>query len=156
MSATVSHAMRCSTTCRTSLDTHDAGEHLRSLRVLGSPLQGIRMIFDLMPRDTEEDWRNIAARMALVSARDWRATAAASSRARSSPRQVAGVRRQNVRSKLRSGQAPKARLLSFTGCWTPMMLPGCNRTRCAGTLQPVRTPPPAHTQIWDASSQTST
>ena len=51
---------------QTSLDTHDAGEHLRSLRVLGSPLQGIRMIFDLMPRDTEEDWRNIAARMALV------------------------------------------------------------------------------------------
>ena len=51
---------------QTSLDTHDAGEHLRSLRVLGSPFQSIRMIFDLMPRDTEEDWRNIAARMALV------------------------------------------------------------------------------------------
>lgn len=51
---------------QTSLDTHDAGEHLRSLRVLGSAFQGIRMVFDLMPRDTEEDWRNIAARMALV------------------------------------------------------------------------------------------
>ena len=51
---------------QTSLDTHDAGEHLRSLRVLGSAFQGIRMTFDLMPRDTEEDWRNIAARMALV------------------------------------------------------------------------------------------
>ena len=51
---------------QTSLDTHDAGEHLRSLRVLGSAFQGIRMTFDLMPRDTEDDWRNIAARMALV------------------------------------------------------------------------------------------
>ena len=51
---------------QTSLDTHDAGEHLRSLRVLGSAFQGIRMTFDLMPRDTEEDWQNIAARMALV------------------------------------------------------------------------------------------
>ena len=51
---------------QTSLDSHDAGEHLRSLRVLGSAFQGIRMTFDLMPRDTEEDWRNIAARMALV------------------------------------------------------------------------------------------
>lgn len=51
---------------QTSLDTYDAGEHLRSLRVLGSAFQGIRMTFDLMPRDTEEDWRNIAARMALV------------------------------------------------------------------------------------------
>ena len=51
---------------QTSLDTHDAGEHLRSLRVLGSPLQGIRMIFDLMSRESEEDWRNIASRMSLV------------------------------------------------------------------------------------------
>ena len=51
---------------QTSLDTHDAGEHLRSLRVLGSAFQGIRMTFDLMPRDTDEDWRNIAARLALV------------------------------------------------------------------------------------------
>ena len=51
---------------QTDLDCHAAGEHLRSLRVLGSPFQGIRMVFDLMPRDTEEDWRNIAARLALV------------------------------------------------------------------------------------------
>ena len=51
---------------QTSLDSYDAGEHLRSLRVLGSAFQGIRMTFDLMPRDTEEDWRNISARMALV------------------------------------------------------------------------------------------
>ncbi len=51
---------------RTDLDAHDAGEHLRGLRVLGSAFQGIRMTFDLMPRDTEEHWRNIAARLALV------------------------------------------------------------------------------------------
>ncbi len=51
---------------RTGIDAHTAGEHLRSLRVLGSPFQGIRMVFDLMPRDTEEDWRNIAARLALI------------------------------------------------------------------------------------------
>ena len=51
---------------QTSLDAHDAGEHLRGLRVLGSPFQGIRMVFDLMPRDAQDDWRNIAARLALV------------------------------------------------------------------------------------------
>ena len=51
---------------QTGIDAHAAGEHLRSLRVLGSPFQGIRMVFDLMPRDTEEDWRNIAARLALI------------------------------------------------------------------------------------------
>lgn len=49
-----------------SLDTYDAGEHLRSLRVLGSPFQAMRMTFDLMPRETAQDWRNIAARLALV------------------------------------------------------------------------------------------
>jgi uncharacterized protein (DUF885 family) len=49
-----------------SLDEYDAGEHLHSLRVLGSPFQGIRMTFDLMPRQTEEHWRNIAARLSLV------------------------------------------------------------------------------------------
>ena len=51
---------------QTSLDAHDAGEHLRDLRVLGSPFQGMRMAFDLMPRESQEDWRSIAARLALV------------------------------------------------------------------------------------------
>ena len=52
---------------RTSLDQFDAGEHLRNLRVLGSPFQGIRMTFDLMPRETEEHWKNIASRLGLVA-----------------------------------------------------------------------------------------
>lgn len=51
---------------RTDLDIYDAGEHLRNLRVLGSPFQGLRMTFDLMARDTEEQWRNIASRLSLV------------------------------------------------------------------------------------------
>ena len=37
-----------------ALDEHDAGERLRDLRMLGSPVQSVRMVFDLMPRDTEE------------------------------------------------------------------------------------------------------
>ena len=51
---------------RTDLDIYDAGEHLRNLRVLGSPFQSLRMTFDLLPRDTEEHWRNIASRLSLV------------------------------------------------------------------------------------------
>ncbi len=51
---------------QTSIDAYESSEHLRSLRVLGSPFQSIRMVFDLMPRDTEEHWSNIAARLALV------------------------------------------------------------------------------------------
>ena len=59
---------------RLSLDIHDAGEKLRELSVIHSPIHSIRMIFDLMPRDTEEHWSNIAARLNLVSG-GWRASA---------------------------------------------------------------------------------
>jgi uncharacterized protein (DUF885 family) len=45
---------------------YEAGERLRDLRVLGSPVQGVRMAFDLMARDTAEDWQVLAERMALV------------------------------------------------------------------------------------------
>jgi len=44
----------------------DAGEHLRALRIIGSPMQGIRSGFDQMPRATQEDWQNIATRLKLV------------------------------------------------------------------------------------------
>ena len=49
-----------------SLEEHDAGERLRDLRVLGSPVQSTRMVFDLMPRGTLGDWQVIAERLALV------------------------------------------------------------------------------------------
>jgi len=45
---------------------YDLGEHLRDLNVLGSPVQGIRMVFDQMPTDTEHDWETITARVGLV------------------------------------------------------------------------------------------
>ncbi len=48
------------------LALHDAGEHLRGLNILHSPVQGIRMVFDMMPRASEENWRNIATRLAAV------------------------------------------------------------------------------------------
>ncbi len=49
-----------------ALEEHDAGERLRDLRVLGSPVQYVRMVFDLMPRATAHDWEVIAERLALV------------------------------------------------------------------------------------------
>ena len=49
-----------------ALEEHDAGERLRDIRILGSPVQGVRMAFDLMPRDTEEQWHTILERLALV------------------------------------------------------------------------------------------
>jgi len=48
------------------LDNHAAGEPLRALRIIASPMSSIRSVFDQMPRATEEHWSNIAARLALV------------------------------------------------------------------------------------------
>jgi uncharacterized protein (DUF885 family) len=48
------------------LELSDSGEHFRDLNNIASPLQEIRQVFDQMPRNTEEDWSNIAVRLALV------------------------------------------------------------------------------------------
>jgi uncharacterized protein (DUF885 family) len=50
----------------TSVELYDAGEHLRDLNVIASPVQAVRMCFDMMPVETEADWEAIAARMARV------------------------------------------------------------------------------------------
>ena len=49
-----------------ALTEYEEGERLRDLRVLGSPVQTVRMAFDLMPRDTADAWEILAERMALV------------------------------------------------------------------------------------------
>ncbi|MEZ4553935.1 MAG: DUF885 domain-containing protein [Dehalococcoidia bacterium] len=51
---------------RLHLEMHEAGEQYQSLNILFSPFQDVRQCFDLMPRDTEEHWHNIAARLRLV------------------------------------------------------------------------------------------
>ncbi len=48
------------------LELYEAGEHLRDLNNIASPVQAIRQVFDLMPTETESDWDTIVARMALV------------------------------------------------------------------------------------------
>lgn len=53
---------------RLSLARHDAGESLRNLNVIESPPQNVRDNFDLMPRDTEQDWQTVAERMSAVRA----------------------------------------------------------------------------------------
>ena len=45
---------------------HDAGEELRALRIIGSPVQSIRGCFDLMAFDSETDWEVVASRMEAV------------------------------------------------------------------------------------------
>ena len=41
-------------------------EHLRALNILASPLQNTRQVFDLMPRETEQDHRHLIERMGAV------------------------------------------------------------------------------------------
>jgi uncharacterized protein (DUF885 family) len=48
------------------LAAHEAGEGLRTLSNLFSPVHSIRQVFSLMPAETEEDWSVIARRMARV------------------------------------------------------------------------------------------
>ncbi|GHF06431.1 hypothetical protein GCM10017786_45000 [Amycolatopsis deserti] len=53
---------------RTGLDLeiHDAGLDVASLNVIASPVQDLRMVFDLMPTDAPEQWATIAKRLAKV------------------------------------------------------------------------------------------
>ena len=44
----------------------DAGEHLRSIRVIAGDVDSARGIFDLMPTATAENWKTIAERMSAV------------------------------------------------------------------------------------------
>ncbi|WP_022873312.1 DUF885 domain-containing protein [Nesterenkonia alba] len=45
------------------LEAYDAGEHLRPLRIIGSPVDGARSIFLMMPQSSDADWEVITARM---------------------------------------------------------------------------------------------
>src|SRR5829696_877392 len=50
------------------VDMHDTGEWMRPLRAIAAPVSIIRSAFDLMPRDGQEAWDNIAARVHAVPA----------------------------------------------------------------------------------------
>ena len=73
---------------------HDAGEELRALRIIGSPVQGIRSCFDLMATDTEDDWELVARRMERGPRfdRELRARRARGHRARARRRAAPGDR----------------------------------------------------------------
>ncbi len=48
------------------LAVHDAGESLRAVRNLGSPVHNVRDVFTLMPADSAQDWELIGRRLARV------------------------------------------------------------------------------------------
>ncbi|MEU1409514.1 DUF885 family protein [Streptomyces sp. NPDC005728] len=45
------------------LALHEAGDHIRALRNVGSPLHRVRRIFTLMPTGTDENWAAVAGRL---------------------------------------------------------------------------------------------
>lgn len=48
------------------IEQHEAGEYLRNLNTLHSPVQSTRSIFDMMPQANEEHWSNIASRIEKI------------------------------------------------------------------------------------------
>lgn len=50
----------------TELAIGESGEHLRAIRNILGPVQGVRMVFTMMPTATPEDWAVAARRMARV------------------------------------------------------------------------------------------
>ena len=76
----------------TELDLFDAGDLSAELNTTASPMQSLRIVFDLMATETDDDWARIATRMsklpgAFQSYADGLATAAADGRV-SAQRQV--------------------------------------------------------------------
>ncbi len=51
-----------------TISSYEAHEHLRPLRVIGSPVEAIRAVFDQMPTSTDDDWATIAERVEAVPA----------------------------------------------------------------------------------------
>ena len=49
-----------------TIASYEANEHLRPLRIIGSPIEAIRAVFDQMPTSTPEDWATIAERVEAV------------------------------------------------------------------------------------------
>ena len=49
-----------------SRERHEAGDHLRAVRVIGSPMGSVRAVFDNMKYDTDDDWATAARRMLAV------------------------------------------------------------------------------------------
>ncbi|WP_189447766.1 DUF885 domain-containing protein [Streptomyces abikoensis] len=50
------------------LAVHDAGEHLRAVSNIHSPLHAVREVFTLMPLDGKDDWSAVAERLRAVPA----------------------------------------------------------------------------------------
>jgi uncharacterized protein (DUF885 family) len=72
---------------------YETGEHLRSVNVIGSPVQYVRNVFTLMPTDTDDDWRTIATRLEAVP---WSLGTLRASYAEGVARGVVPARRQVV------------------------------------------------------------
>ncbi|WP_432561838.1 DUF885 domain-containing protein [Kineococcus sp. SYSU DK003] len=47
---------------------HEAGELLGDLNVIASPVQDLRMVFDLLPTGSDDDWQVVGERLAAVPA----------------------------------------------------------------------------------------
>ncbi len=49
------------------LELYRGGEWMRDLSALGSPVEDIRQVFDLLPRESDQDWEVVASRLGTVA-----------------------------------------------------------------------------------------
>ena len=54
-------------TLELGLEQFDRGEYLRAINILHCPVQWTRQVFDLMPKESEEHWLDVATRLNLVA-----------------------------------------------------------------------------------------
>src|SRR5207247_1635841 len=129
------------------LDLFEAGEHFRDLNNIASPLQNIPQVFDQMPRSTEEEWSNIAARLQLVpqAIAGYRRTLTEGDRARSMrrgavPAPLAPISRRHPRSSgyvpMGLGRAASSRRRNGSDCRAHFPRCNCRRRKAVAGDRP--------------------
>ena len=104
------------------LEIHEAGLDVAALNVIASPVQDLRMVFDLMPTETPEQWAVIAARHG-EGARG----------ARRDPRVAAGRGRRRPRVGAAPGQQGRRAVRDLGRAWRQTgVLHRARRRRVAG------------------------
>lgn len=129
---------RCARLVRERLETALAvsatGEHLRAVRNILGPVQGLRTMFTMMPAGNEADWSAIAKRMALV------------------PQALAGYSALLSEGVARGLLAPSRQVAAFTAQLQDWETAGGGRGWFAQFCDPARVPPGLQAELDQAAA----
>jgi uncharacterized protein (DUF885 family) len=129
---------RCARLLRERLETALAvsatGEHLRMVRNVLGPVQALRMMFTMMPAETEADWSAIAYRMALL------------------PQALAGYTASLREGAARGLLAPTRQVAAFTGQLQDWCAAGAGRGWFAQFCDRAQVPPSLRAELDQAAA----